>query len=344
VIAAWVAAVCAPAPVEAAEERPVLFSLALEDSPLDRCGGAAALASAVETQLRRQVFTKETSSDIAIAVRPGPVRETGAASWNAEIVEKDRTGTELGRRDVPLPTSDCAKARDTLAVVLAIMIGPERTTTDVPHVEPVVPPEPAAPPTTPPPAEQKPAPKQPPRSIERLRWMASPFAGAVVGTGVLPRTASAFEVGVLVRPPIRRLSVIARGAYWPEATTPTLPPAQITRIGGALLGCLDLIRSGSFGAMGCAGGDLTRLRATSAELTRASDGSAVVAVLGEARLGYRLPVPGSLVIEPFFAPQMSLLLVRDRFTYRDPSGRERVLLLPSPVAFQAGFGVAVHFL
>jgi hypothetical protein len=342
----WAAVWFAPATAWGVEERPVLFSLALDDTPLERCGGSAALAGAVEERLQRPAFTSAASADIAFAIHAS--QRGVETSWSAEIVEHDRSGVELGRRDVPLPTADCVKARDTLAVVLAIMIGPARTTTDPPwEAEPMPSPElvaPTPPPPLPtPPADRRPTPKggTPP---EPLRWRVSSLAGFAVGSGVLPGAAWGAEIGVLVRPPIRRLSILGRASYWPDRTTPTQPPAEIDRIGGALLGCYDLVRSGSFLTMGCAGADLSRIHARSADLTRSSESSALLAVLGEVRFGYRVVVGDSIALEPFIAPQISVLFVRDRYTYRDPTGRERILLLPAPIAFQGGFGVAVHFL
>ena len=122
-----------------------MFSLSIDESPLDRCGGEPALARAVEERLQRSVFTSDDSSDITIAVTSEKADGTDDA-WRAHIVAKDRADAELGRRDVPVPTNDCPKALDTLAVVLAIMIGPPRTTTDPPwHPEPEPKPDPLRP-------------------------------------------------------------------------------------------------------------------------------------------------------------------------------------------------------
>lgn len=326
----------------AAVERPVVFSLSIDESPLDRCGGEKALAGAVEARLHRSVFTGADVSDITIAVTSEPSAKT-EESWRAQIVAKDRADAELGRRVVPLPTNDCPKALDTLAVVLAIMIGPARTTTDPPyHAEPEPEPEPELE-VAPPPADRKRPKRRPPVPPEPLRWAASPVAGVTGGTGILPGVSFGAEAGALVRPPVRRLAMIARAAYWFEVTTPTLPPAGVDRFAVAILGCYELIRAGDFGTLGCLGAEASRIEARSSNLTVPSESSIAAAVLGEARLGYRLAVRNRVVVEPYLAPQVSAVIRRDRFTYRDPSGRERTLLLPAPAAFQASFGVAVHF-
>jgi hypothetical protein len=338
-IAAFAAFAC-PANVRAEEDRPVRFALELAESPLDECGGTKAVEDAVEERLRRATFEAAAVADITVAVTP----ETSNAPkvWRALIVERDASGTELGRRDVPLPTDDCRKAVDTLAVVLAIMIGPARTTTDPPRgpaepapIAPHIPPTPAV--------RVEPARPRPPR-VEPLRWTASPLIGLAAGTGVLPGLSWGIEAGAIVRPPVRHLSMIVRLGYWPEQETPTLPPAKIDRISGAVLGCWELFRADDFRGVGCGGVDVSRVEATSSQLTRASDRSTTFAALGEVRFGYRFSFEDKVFVEPFFAPQMSVFLLRDRFTYKDPMGRERTLLFPAPVAVQASFGVAVHFL
>jgi hypothetical protein len=323
------------------EVRDVLFALRLDESPLEGCGGAPALTRAVEGRLRRSVFVENgDAADITISITSA---SANGASWRALIIEADRAGAELGRRDVPLPAADCPKALDTLAVVLAIMLGSTRTTTEPPHrPSAAVPPPPPPPP--PPSAAKGQVVPPPPRPPPPLRWMASPLVGIAAGTGILPRLAWAIEAGVVVHPPVRRLSLLGRAAYWPPQTTGTRPPADASRVGGAVLGCFELFRNGALGLDTCGGADVSRLGTRSVDLTRASESSLLVAVLGEARLGYRLTVHGNVALEPVIAAQISALLRRDRFTYRDGTGRELTLLEPAPAAFQASFGVAVHFL
>ncbi|MBX3212714.1 MAG: hypothetical protein KF850_11820 [Labilithrix sp.] len=350
-IAAALAVSATPA---GAEERPIVFSVALGESPLDRCGGGVALTREVEERLRRPVFADEDAADIAFAIAAR--RADGELdSWRAEIVERDRAGAELGRRDVPLPAADCPRALDTLAVVLAIMIGPARVTTEPPwRAEPSPVPSPAPtrvdrPREPPRPSLRGGAAATPPEPPEPLRWRMSPLAGVVGGTGVLPSAAWAVEAGALVRPPVRRFALIARAAYWPPGRLQAPAQAEVDRVGGAALGCLELYRLGSLAAGsvafgGCAGADAGVITARSANLTTSSKSSWIVGVLAEARLGYRLALRHGVAVEPYLAPQLSALLRRDRFTYRDAAGRERTLLFPAPASFQAGFGVIVHFL
>ncbi|MBX3209219.1 MAG: hypothetical protein KF764_29575 [Labilithrix sp.] len=323
-----------------------MFSIALGESPLDRCGGREALTRAVEERLRRPVFADDDAADIAFAIAAERA-DDAVDSWRAAIVERDRAGAELGRRDVPLPAADCPKALDTLAVVLAIMVGPPRATTEPPR-RAETPPVAPAPRGTDRPREPR-RPPTPPEPPEPLRWRVSPLAGVAGGTGVLPALAWAVEAGAVVRPPVPRFALIARAAYWPPRTLAAPAQAEVDRIGGAALGCLELYRLGSlaagslaFGA--CAGVDAGMITARSANLTTSSRSSWIVGVLAEGRLGYRLALRHGVAVEPYLAPQLSAILRRDRFIYRDAAGRERTLLFPAPASFQAGFGVVVHFL
>jgi hypothetical protein len=177
-----------------------------------------------------------------------------------------------------------------------------------------------------------------------LVWRASPVAELVAGTGVLPHLSFGVQGGVIVRPPIRRLSFLARGEYWPARATETAAAAEVARVGGALSSCFAILRGSPATASACAGVDVGRLHSTSIVLTRASESSTVLAAFAEARFGYRLAGVGNSIIEPLFAAQIAPALRRDRFTYRDRNGAQLTLLQPAPVAFQASFGIAVHFL
>jgi hypothetical protein len=329
---------------EGATRREVRFSLSVgEGGRLDACGGATAVRSAVEARLRRAAFANGDPADIALHVEVD-------AAWRAHIVERDRDGAELGRRDVPLAAGDCGKSVDTLAVVLAIMIGPPRTITDETAPPPPEPaPEAATPPPIPPPKPVAP-PSVPPRSLlSRLdegppRWRISPVVEFAGGTGVLPELSFGVQGGVIVRPPVRRLSLMARGAYWPARSTETAAAAEVDRASGALLSCFSLLPSIPSSFAACGGVEAGRLHSTSIVLTRASETAVFLDVFVEGRLGYRFARAGDFIIEPVLAAQIAAVLRRDRFTYRDRAGQERTLLQPAPVAFQASLGLAVHFL
>jgi hypothetical protein len=276
--------------------------------------------------------------DAAVVGGGDPRPDAVAGEVTARIVERDRAGTELGRREVPLPVRDCPKARETLAVVLAIMVGPPRTIPlDPPPQTP--PPQPPAGPRRPGRAPVPPTPPEPPR-----RWSAGPLAEVTVGSGILPRAAFGLQLGALVRPPSRAFSLLARAHYGLPRSTGVAPGGDIDRLSGTLLGCYALSPEGPVSAGLCAGFDGGRLRARSTALTRTSSTAPLLDGVVEARFGYRVRAGDAWSFEPVVAAQGAVLLRRDRFTYRDGDGRELTLLQPAPVAFQASFGVAVHFL
>ena len=186
--------------------RPAMFSLAVaEPDPLAGCGGTPALRQAVEQRLRRPVWTEEEPADIALEVEVEA--NAGATEPGAErvahIVQRDRDGTELGRRDVPIPGDDCAKSLETLAVVLAIMIGPPRMIVEA---------GPPGPPPPPPPPRPKPRRRRthPVAPRPAGRWTLGAVVEGAAGTGVLPGLAFGLSAGAMVQPPRSRLSVIGR--------------------------------------------------------------------------------------------------------------------------------------
>jgi hypothetical protein len=340
-IAFSVAALVATKNASAAEERDVQFTLVTSakeggPQPLEACGGDAAIELAVEERVHRRIFVASELSDITLSIA------FATDGSRAIIVESTRVGVELGRREVPLPPNDCAKSLETIAVVLAIMVGPERKTTEPP---PGVPTElPPAETEPPPPVRERPPPQKKKRSEPPAHWTIAPLVEMAVGTGVLPGVAWAIEAGLVIGTPVPRLFAIARAEFWPIQYTPTRPTAEVTRLGGALLGCGELVRTAGTALSLCGGLDAGRLGTESTSFSRTSNATAVLGVLAEARFGYRFGRPlGPFVVEPVLAAQVSAIIKRDRFTYRDEAGRELTLLKPAPLAIQGSLGVALHF-
>jgi len=271
-----------------------------------------------------------------VTLEPAP-----ASSFIAHIVEHERDGAELGRRDVTIEAARCEKGIDTLAVVLSIMVGSPRTKeVPTPTVTPPEPPPPAPPPSSPPPPP-------PPPPLLPPRWDVAPTAEMVFGTGVLPDAALGFQLGVVVGTPLAKLSFLARAHYWLPKSTGTSASAQVDRLGGSIAVCYGLVRTGMATLHSCLGFDAGRLHTSSIDLTRESESGAVIDVFAETRFGYRFPTSENgrgLVFEPVIGVQLAGILRRDRFTYRDRTLQERTLLQPAPVAFQASFGLAMHFL
>ncbi len=117
------------------------------------------------------------------------------------------------------------------------MIGPPRKIAG-----PAVDATPAAPsgeatptPSRPPERPVKPPPKRSPPP--RPRWAVAPAGAMTVGSGILPGVSWGAEARVIVTPPLRRLSFLARAQLWPSRSTGTVPEGDLDRFSVALLGC-----------------------------------------------------------------------------------------------------------
>ncbi|AKU98862.1 hypothetical protein AKJ09_05526 [Labilithrix luteola] len=347
---AWIVAYSADVRVAHAQEQaagnehPVRFALTLEGegNPLESCGGAQAVRDAVEHRLRRTVFTDAASADRYFVV--GGSRPTFGVDWTTRIVELDRHDQEVGRREVVVPGDECAKAVEAVAVVLSITIGPPRMVPGpVPGTERPSPPSPPPPPVVreeprgfigPPPP---PVPAAPPH-----RWEAIPLLELEGGSGIQPGVSWGVGLGVQVRPPVPRVSLLARAQYWPNKSNHGTPEAEFDRLTGVLLGCYDVYRAGQLTLATCAGGEVGRLHADVPRVTRSSDQVLLVNLVGEVRLGYVFG-RGPILVEPLVAANVAAVLQRDLFTFRNRDGQEATLLQPAPIAVQGAVGVAVHF-
>ncbi len=352
-VVAAVAALCAGSATAEAQDqgsRKTGFTLVLASSspPVQRCGGLGPLREIVERRLRRPVFVDEDADfTLALSVEELP----GQQKWRAHIVETDRAHKELGDRTVTLDAPDCARARDALGVVLAIMIGPPRA---------VAAPAPApssqgaptpAPPTAAPPPPQAPSRPRPVPATTRPpegRWRLAPGFELVAGTGVLPHLAWGVQGGLALHPPDAGNArsapwLVARAAYWPGRSTGTVPEGRVDRLSFTALGCVGLGRRGPRLAL-CTGIEAGRLTATAPELAgERAFARALFALPFEGQLGLGPYRWGSIGFEPRATAQIAVLLTRDRFAYDAATKRETTLHQPAPAAFQTSAGIALHF-
>lgn len=333
-------------------ERPVRF--AVDASPmatsLAPCGGESALIGAVEERLGRPPFVPRESSDVLLSV----TAPADGRSLRVESLADD--GSVLGTRDVTVAEATCDRIRDRLAMVLAVLVGPERTTTapEPRRPGPLSPqPSDASVATEPAPAER--APRPPTRRAPETRgrvslpphatrtWSLAPTAEVVFGTGVLPRVAFGTQLGVEVRTPVRRFLARARVAYWPEASVGSFPSIQVDRVGGAALACLRGVERPTVVLDGCLGVDAALLRTSSDELTQADRSGTLLDALAESRLGTSVWASQTVNLESAVTLGVGWNFRRDTFRYRDLAGDTRVLLRPAMFAAYATFGVVVHF-
>jgi len=339
-------AVPAASPDPVSSERIARFALVQREpsAALDACGGATALKSAVERRLDRLVFTDEGAADSILSLSIAPLdREP---RWQAEIVERDRSGTEVGHRELVIDAEGCEQGIDTLSVVLAIMIGPPRKVVGRPPADASSTPAPEQPRHAPaPPSARARRRTEQPLPPSGPRWTAAPGAAIAAGSGILPGISWGVEAGVVVHPASRRFSVIARGQIWPVRSTGTDPEGSLDRLSVALLGCYAVTRIDATAFSLCAGLDAGRLHMSA---PRRFEGPREVSRLLldvpiEGRIGVELWSRGSVRLEPILAAQAAVLLSRDRFTYLNVANQQVTLHRAAAVGAQATLGLVVHF-
>jgi len=359
VCAPWIAALAtvvraanaAPTtPAATPTEHVARFALVLGEprAALEACGGLTMLEEGVERRLERDALTSEETADGSLVVTSDP---RPGSQWQVHIVERDASGAETGQRDVLIDAADCAKGVETLAVVLAIMIGPPRSLPGAPPGLPPPPPPPAPvqeskPPPTRPRAPEAPLAAKTEAAHPAARWSASPVVGLSAGSGILPGISWGIEGGVLVHPPVRRISFIARGEVWPSRAAGTQPEVRLDRLSLSLLACHRTVRRSAATLDLCTGVDGGWLEASAPAIRGVSRSAtrALVDVPFEARWAFALSHPSRRIrIEPFAAAQLAVLVLRDRFVVRDRLDREVTLHRSAPIALTATLGLAVQF-
>jgi hypothetical protein len=330
------------APPETEHVARFALSLSGPDAPLDECGGTRGVEAAVEQRLHRQTFTDPATADVMLIV--GLEARPGTREWSVNIVERDQSGTELGHRDVAIRADDCARGLETLAVLLAIMVGSPRlipTPVAVPQPEPE--PEPV-----PPAALLAPHMRTvdaAPRRASVARWTASPLTELSFGAGVLPAISWGLGAGVAIEPPVHNLFFLARAKYWPSQSTNGRPEGRFDELSGTLLVCRALRGTGGPSSFSlCAGIDAGFIHAQATDLDGPASGDrAIVEVPVEARLALHFGRGSSLALEPFAAAQVAASLLRVRFTYDDRAHHEVTLHEVSPLTAEGSIGLGVRF-
>jgi hypothetical protein len=220
----------------------------VEMAGAESCGGALAIARAVEERLGRHAIVSPSQADLSIEAlvehltegsndgAPAPPVAGGPAPtpgprWRAIVTIRDAEGRELGFREFKSTARDCAELRDSLAIAISLMIDPDAVVQAPPPVPsrpapppaaasaPPAPPSPSAAATTPPP--RAPAPviivkrvEVPERPVAPARpWHVEASAAVDVAYGVLPSAAVGLRVGVALMPPsFGALDVF--GGFW----------------------------------------------------------------------------------------------------------------------------------
>jgi hypothetical protein len=263
------------------------------------------LARAVEQRLGRAVFDTPESATWLIDARVA--RAGPAATWRATVTLQDRDGALLGSRELESEAVDCSDLRDSMTLVIALMIDPDGS-------RPAAAPPQREPPPSPSPAESAWVPRRAPP------WHVSAEIAALVASGLLPSALPGVALRTIIAVDPRWSVEVYAGAFLPEsvAVQPNVS-AEFSLVLSGLAGCRRLLQTGQSGALHlCAGLEVGALGsrgkgfdAATASTTPTLDVVAQahwVAPLGGSGLALRL------------AAALNLALARDRFEYDDGGG------------------------
>lgn len=181
----------------------------------DSCIERGALEQAVERRLDRPVFASEN-----VDLRLGVAFERGGRAWTADVRLLDRSGAEIGRRELKTAARHCSVLDDSLALVVALLVdSPEAREHAAPPPAPVAT-APSPPPPSPPPTTTVTVPPDVLAPREPYRVTLGAQASFVVGP--LPGVAIGPELVIGVRPP-HFIELRLRPSFFParEVTGPT---------------------------------------------------------------------------------------------------------------------------
>lgn len=303
----------------------------------EACIGPVELAAAVEARLGRVVFAPVSRADLAVE---GRIEPTGLG-FGATLVVSDRDGRRLGARELRSKERDCRAIDRALVLVTSLLIDPEafRDAAPPPDAAPEAPLHP-----TPPPVQSSteafgrpPPPVPPPRAA---LWGVLGLSGGL-GFGPLPSPglggALTLELGMQDGLRGQLSALLAHGVAETVAGT----PAGFTLAAGAAAACFAGQPRPSLSWAACMGVELGGLLASAAALSGEQDrtglwGAVVLGLHADLVLHREWLLHGAL--------QAGLPLRRDRFTYVDGAGAERVLFEPGPVLVRLGLGLSFRFL
>ncbi len=187
----------------AAAEPPVTSSLEWEAPSGKGCPSADELAQAVEARLGRRVFVPVAKADVRLR---GAIAANGRVPWTVTLTLHDAREHELGTRELRSLSKSCSALRDTLPVVVALLIDLPRPRIELELPEPPVVPESTVPRARPTADSEPPNLAKPAEAAAARSWS---FGGALMGAaaiGVVPRWGWGMAMAFDVRPPA--------GPYW----------------------------------------------------------------------------------------------------------------------------------
>jgi hypothetical protein len=283
------------------------------------------LARAVEQRLGRAVFDTPESAQWLIEARVARVGP--AAPWHAIVTLQDRQGAVLGSRELESEAVDCSDLRDSMTLVIALMIDPEGSR----------------------PAAAEPPRERPPASPTESAWVPSPAPAwhvsaelaALVASGLLPSAPPGVALRTIVALDPRWSVEVYAGAFLRQsvAVQPGIS-AEFSLVLSGLAGCHRLLQmdQGSAlhfctgleaGALGSRGKGFEAARAPTMPTLDVVAQAHWVTPLGGSGLALRLAVA------------LNVALARNRFVYEDGGGARPSIYQQPALAESGELGLVV---
>lgn len=322
------AAVAAVPRARAATREPVHATLDWHRLPGGQsCSDAATLERAVESRLGRKVFVPRGAADVVVVARIGPARR--GAGWVIDLELRTASGQVIGTRELTSAAPSCSALDPSVALVVALMV-------DIPKSDV---PAPAPAPKRAVPRPEKPTPIRLPVEPARA-WRVHVELAASGAVGVLPGAIAGVSLGWGLDPPGLFLIELDASLY-PKADVAQngagsrfslasaeldLCPLEVGRSQPWLWGCVSQ-RLGEISGEGF--GFSENLRQSRAFYSAGLRARAAVELAGPLKLvgsvGGEVPV------------------TRDRFIYRDATGRTVELFRMAPIFGSAELGLGLSF-
>jgi hypothetical protein len=317
-----VCVVCVAAPAKAGEKTSSLSWVELPGA--EACGGAAAIARAVEQHLGRSALVSPAKADFSIE---GHAERLGAR-LHAVLVLRDATGAQLGVRELESDDPGCGELRGNVALAVALMIDPDAMLRA--------------------PSERAPAPPPPPVVVERVEvpvvvapptpWQVAPMASAAIGYGFMPSVAWGALVSATLFPP-SFWPVELYGGVWAPQSVSSRPGAS-TRFTSAFGGiglCPVHVRGESLTFQLCAATQVGFIDSEPLGFASAKGGSLpTVHLVAEAQMSLALASGVAVRV----GASLAAALLRGDFVFDDSAGSQSLFEAPV-LAATAELGVAV---
>jgi hypothetical protein len=316
--------------VARAEPRPARARLALTvDETSAGCVDAPALEAAVEQRLGRDAFTRAPRRDLEVRLN---VSHRGRTT-RADLVVESSQGTRVGERVLEARADDCATLRDSLALVLALLVDLE-----------IDEPSSSAPADATPELRERRTPVRiPPAPVRTERAPLRFESGVAVGTTIGPLPTPAFGAlltGGLEGRGLPRVRLRLGGWLPEEQHVEDAAGARFTRLTAGLALCPSFAERGRLQGFACASQTVTSTHGRGFGYDANRDRSQVGVELG-AELRGALRVTRALRLE--LGTGLAAPLERDRYVYRDRDGGVVGLFRPAPVAWTTDLGFGVIF-